>query len=105
MSNNKFPWNCGDCPMLKTYDMSIDDLTHVCLWNKKQIDDCDRYKSAECPLEKHDSELLDKVADRIHKKMCFENCGERQCVDSMDRCVWYGYVTEVIAEMKSEIEE
>ena len=64
MSNNKFPWNCGECPMLKTYDMSIDDLTHICLWSKKQIDDCDRYRSAECPLEKHDSELLDKVIQK-----------------------------------------
>ena len=64
MSNNKFPWNCGDCPMFKTYDMSIDDLTHICLWSKKQIDDCDRYKSAECPLEKHDTELLDKVMQK-----------------------------------------
>lgn len=22
-------------------------------------------------------------------RMCQENCGERQCVDAMDRCVWY----------------
>ena len=54
---NKFPWNCGECPMLHTYDLSIDDLTHICLWSKSQIDDCDRYKSAECPMEKHDEEI------------------------------------------------
>lgn len=54
---NKFPWNCGECPMLHTYDLSIDDLTHVCLWSKSQIDDCDKYKSAECPMEKHDDEI------------------------------------------------
>lgn len=65
----KFPWDCNDCPMLHTYDMSIDDLTHICWWSKEQIDDCDRYQSAECPLEKHDSELLDKVADRIKSEM------------------------------------
>ena len=61
----KFPWDCNDCPMLKTYDMSIDDLTHICLWSKKQIDDCDRYKSEECPMEKHDIELLDKFVARL----------------------------------------
>lgn len=55
--------------------------------------------------KEHDAELLDKVAEKIHKKMCSENCGERQCVDSMDRCVWYGYVAEVIAELKAEVSE
>lgn len=56
-------------------------------------------------LDGHDKELLDKVAERIHKKMCSENCGERQCVDAMDRCVWYGYIDEAIAEMKAEVKE
>lgn len=53
----KFPWDCKDCPLLHTYDLSVDDLTHVCLWSKAQIDDCDRYKFAKCPLEKHDLEI------------------------------------------------
>ena len=51
------------------------------------------------------ADLLDKVAEKLHKKMCSENCGERQCVDAMDRCVWYGYVDEVIAELKAEVRE
>ena len=25
-------------------------------------------------------------------RMCQKNCGERQCVDAMDRCVWYYYI-------------
>lgn len=54
---------------------------------------------------KHDAELLDKVEHRIKEKMCSENCGERQCVDSMDRCVWYGYITEAITELKAEVNE
>lgn len=27
-------------------------------------------------------------------RMCQENCGERQCVDAMDRCVWYNYIKQ-----------
>lgn len=50
----KFPWDCTECPLLHTYDLSVDDLTHICLWNKNQIDDCDRHKYSECPLEKHE---------------------------------------------------
>lgn len=53
----KFPWDCKDCPLLHTYDLSVDDLTHVCLWSKAQVDDCDTYISAMCPLEKHDLEI------------------------------------------------
>lgn len=68
---NKFPWNCGECPMLRTYDLSIDDLTYICLWSKSQIDDCDRHKSAECPMEKHDEEIRvderEKVIEEVLK--------------------------------------
>lgn len=99
MSNNKFPWNCGDCPMLKTYDMSIDDLTHICLWSKKQIDDCDRYKSVECPLEKHDADLLDKVAKKLKAKYppYFNEFGIT-VNDTLQKDI-----DEVIAEMKAEV--
>lgn len=66
--------------------------------------DCENEQLSKLIAE-HDAELLDKVADRIKEKMCSENCGERQCVDSMDRCVWYGYVDEVIAKLKAEVNE
>ena len=53
----KFPWDCGDCPLLASWDMSCDDMTYKCLWSKRQIDDCDRYLSDVCPMEKHDEEI------------------------------------------------
>ena len=68
--------------------------------------ECDIAKCEEIHVSRKEKiELLDKVSDRIHKKMCSENWGERQCVDAMDRCVGYGYVTEVIAEMKAEVQK
>lgn len=62
---NKFPWNCGECPLLQSYDLSVDDLTYVCLWSKAQIDDCDRYKSAQCPLEEHDAKVRAEAIDKF----------------------------------------
>lgn len=109
MKNNKFPWNCGDCPMLKTYDMSIDDLTHICLWSKKQIDDCDRYKSAECPLEKHDVELLNKVAEsitEIYKCNLYcagEYCDKEQCQNAED--CFYDAIIKIIERMKAGVNQ
>lgn len=43
--------------MLHTHDLSVDDLTYRCMWSKRVIDDCDRYKSANCPMEERDSEI------------------------------------------------
>lgn len=63
MTKKRFPWDCGGCPMLHTYDLSVDDLTYRCLWSKCQIDDCDRYKSADCPMEEHDKEIRAKAID------------------------------------------
>lgn len=53
--------------MLRSYDLSVDDWTYVCLWSKTQIDDCDRYKSAECPLEKHDVQIRADTIDECIK--------------------------------------
>ena len=83
--------------MLKTYDMSIDDLTHICLWSKKQIDDCDRYKSAECPLAKHDVELLDKVADMVLSL-------PKKYIDNFDY-VACALILNGLEELKAEVEE
>ena len=59
----KFPWDCGDCPLLASWDMSCDDITYKCLWSKRQIDDCDRYRSDACPMEKHDKEVIRKFVE------------------------------------------
>lgn len=102
MKNNKFPWNCGDCPMLKTYDMSIDDLTHICLWSKKQIDDCDRYKSSECPLDKHDAELLNKVKTEIKN---WQGDIHDNIYDADEFDFVFERIFDIIAELKAEVEQ
>ena len=38
----RFPIDCPiDCPNHKSWDLSIDDWTHVCTMLNIQIDDCD----------------------------------------------------------------
>lgn len=45
-----FPRDCRGCEHLKSYDMSIDDWTSICMVNRMQIDDCDEdYQSCQCP--------------------------------------------------------
>ena len=39
-----------------------------------------------------DSDLISR--SDLLTRMCQENCGERQCVDAMDRCVWYYYIKQ-----------
>lgn len=33
-------------------------------------------------------------ADELRERFCKENCGERRCIDSMDKCVWICSVEE-----------
>lgn len=56
--------------------------------------------SAIIPIEEHDSELLNKVAEKLQEKICYENCGIRKCIFEKDKCPWYRCVNEVIAEIK-----
>jgi hypothetical protein len=45
-----FPRDCSGCENLKSWDMSVDDWTNVCLVNKMQVDDCDMdFESCICP--------------------------------------------------------
>lgn len=64
----KFPWDCGDCPLLLGWDMSCDDMTYKCLWSKRQIDDCDRHMSDVCPMEQHDKELRNKTIEEFKER-------------------------------------
>lgn len=36
--------------------------------------------------------LIDK--DELKERFCNENCGERRCIDNMDKCVWICSVEE-----------
>lgn len=40
------------------------------------------------PLPKGHGRLID--ADAFQKTYCKENCGDRPCVDAMDRCIFIG---------------
>ena len=52
----RFPIDCPpDCPHLRWWDMSIDDLTYVCEELDIQIDGCDtcnKWFLPTCPLER-----------------------------------------------------
>lgn len=52
MTNKRFPNDCPrDCPYLRVWDMSVDDLTCVCDLLNAQIDLCDSdFKFMYCPL-------------------------------------------------------
>jgi hypothetical protein len=39
----RFPEDCRGCKHYHSYDMSVDDITHLCLSHNMQIDDCDTY--------------------------------------------------------------
>lgn len=63
MTKKRFPWDCGNCPMLDEYDSFIDGLTYRCLLSKCVIKDYDRYRSANCPMEEHDKEIRAKAIE------------------------------------------
>lgn len=44
------------------------------------------------PLPEHHGRLID--ADKLHMVYCNDNCGERKCVDAMDRCVFIDAVLD-----------
>ena len=33
-------------------------------------------------------------ADELKERFCEENCGERRCIDQMDKCIWICSVEE-----------
>lgn len=33
-------------------------------------------------------------ADELKERFCKENCGQRRCIDNMDKCVWITSVEE-----------
>lgn len=49
-----FPRDCGKCKYHISYDMSVDDITHICKINGMQLDDCDisYYSIHKCPKGK-----------------------------------------------------
>lgn len=44
------------------------------------------------PLPKGHGRLID--ADELQRTYCDDNCGQRKCVDAMDRCVFISAVLE-----------
>ena len=57
-------------------------------------------------LPKGHGRLID--ADKLHMDYCNDNCGERKCIDAMDRCVFIGAVLNaptIIEADKAESEE
>ena len=44
------------------------------------------------PLPKSHGRLID--ADELQRRYCDDNCGQRKCVDAMDRCVFIDAVLE-----------
>lgn len=86
----KFPWDCEGCPMLASWDMSADDITYKCLWSKNQIDECDRWKYAECPLEKHDTDIRNKTIEEMAIRL----------LNEMDNMNIQRTVMDVVKQMK-----
>lgn len=59
----RFPIDCpSDCPYLRWWDMSVDDLTYVCEELNIQIDGCDtvnKWFLPTCPKERRTDERPD----------------------------------------------
>lgn len=56
-------------------------------------------------LPKNHGRLID--ANKLHMDYCNDNCGERKCVDAMDRCVFIDAVINaptIIEEVKADDE-
>lgn len=57
----RFPIDCpSDCPHLRWWDMSVDDLTYVCEELNIQIDGCDtanKWFLPTCPKERRTDEI------------------------------------------------
>lgn len=95
----KFPWDCEGCPMLASWDMSADDITYKCLWSKNQIDECDRWKYAECPLEKHDTDIRNKTIAPFEREI--ENLNRAEWTEQNLACFVFR-IQEIIEQMKGD---
>lgn len=47
---------------------------------------------------------IDEFVKEFHEHLCKENCGERTCVDDMDKCVYWFYANEVAKKLKESKE-
>lgn len=45
------------------------------------------------------NQALEDFVEEYHKHLCNENCGERKCVDDMDKCVYWFYANEVAKKL------
>ena len=86
---------CKQCERISNCPYGIQDCESI-------ISTCDEFSFN---LIEHDSKLLDKVAEKLQEKICYENCGIRKCIFEKDECPWYRCVDEVIEGMKAEVEQ
>lgn len=45
------------------------------------------------------NQALEDFVKEYHNHLCNENCGERKCVDDMDKCVYWFYANEVAKKL------
>lgn len=45
------------------------------------------------------NQALDDFVKEYHNHLCNENCGEKKCVDDMDKCVYWFYANEVAKQL------
>lgn len=70
MTKKRFPWDCGNCPNLVTYDLLFSGLTYRCVWSKSKISHYERHKSTNCPMEEHDREVKEDELREFLEWLC-----------------------------------